>query len=979
MKWIFTVANTGDVALAGVTVANEKNLPVSCPQSTLQPGESMSCFASGIAAAGQNRNNGTVTATPPCGSPVSAQDPSYYFGGEEGIELRKYTNGQDANEAPGPSIAAGGAVTWSYVVANVGTVAVSRLSVTDDRGVQVTCPADQIDPGKSVTCTGTGTAQACGYQNTGTATVLSSTGLTLRAVDPSHYTGQIEPGISLAVSVNGQPASQGSGPTVPIGTALTWTFLVTNTGDAALGGVTVADELHAAGEITCPRTTLQPAEAMTCFAFGTAVEGAVRNAAGVTASPPCGGVAVSDEATGQYVGSGTPSLLLRKLTNDQDVSQAPGPSLTVGSAVTWKYIVTNAGQTSLSNVRVTDDRGVVVTCPAATLAAGAAMTCTASGAAQACQYANVGTATGQTVTGELVSASDTSFYFGQFQASIQLETSANGNTADTPPGPTAPLGSQVRLTYQVTNSSAVTLSNVKVSDSQGAAVLCPKSTLAAGEAMVCAANVTTQQGQVQHVGAVTADPPCGDAVSAQDAAYYVGAGSAGLRLLKLTNGQNDDLGPISFIQGTDITWSYIVTNTGTVELQGLAVGDDKGVQVTCADRELAAGESVTCTGTGKAGVCGYQNTGLATAVPVGGGPPVTATDASSYFGNPNAALKITMAVGSDAADVPPGPVFAEKALVAFVYVVTNSGAVPLTGVRVDSVDVRTGTVLQVLCPKTTLTVNESMACSASLTAAVGDHQIVSTPRGTTPCGTPIAGSEPDNTYFFVEAPSISLQKSVANGLEGATITTGSAVSWDYRITNTGRFSLTSVAVTDNRGVPVACPALPAGGLATGQSVTCTGSDVARCEDYVNEGRATAFISTGASATATDTSSYRGTRNVDLRLRAGLELTICIFQCSTTYLYGDGEVVGSGLWDAHYEAVNTGDVILSNVRVYFGTDLSAPPLCTKSTLVPGETFLCTWQNDPYVVLGPRRNTGTVTASTHCGVVAVQDSMDFFVLP
>lgn len=974
VKWIFAVANTGDVALSGVTVANEKNLPVFCPQAMLQPGESMSCFASGTAEAGQVRNNGTVTATPPCGSPISAQDPSYYFGGEEGIELRKYTNGQDANESPGPSIAAGSPVTWAYVVSNVGTVAVSRLSVTDDRGVQVTCPATQIDPGQSVTCTGTGTAQACGYSNTGTATVQSATGLTLRAVDPSHYTGEIEPGVALAVSVNGQPASQGTGPTIPIGSALTWTFLVTNTGDAALSGIAVADELHAAGEISCPRTILQPAEAMTCFAFGTAVEGAVRNTASVTATPPCGAGAVGDEATGQYTGSGTPALLLRKLTNDQDVSQAPGPSLTAGSPVTWKYVVTNAGQTTLSNVRVTDDRGVVVTCPSATLAAGASMTCTGSGVAQACQYANVGTATGQTVTGELVSASDTSFYFGQLQASVQLETSANGNTADTPPGPTAPLGSQVRLTYQVTNNSSVTLSNVTVSDSRGAAVLCPRSTLAAGEVMTCAANVTAQEGQVQHVGAVTADPPCGDAVSAQDAAYYLGAGSAGLRLLKLTNGKNDDLGPINVTQGTAITWSYIATNTGTVELQGLVVGDDKGVQVTCEDQDLKAGESVTCTGTGTAGICGYQNTGIATAVPLGGGSPVTATDSSSYFGNPNAAFQITMSANGQAGDASPGPLFAEKAVLSFSYTVTNSGAVTLTGVRVDSVDVLTGTAVQASCPKTTLAVNESMTCGASVTATVGSHRFVSTPRGTTPCGNQIAGATPDDTYFVVEAPRISLQKAVANGLEGATITTGNPVSWNYTITNTGSFPLTSVAVTDNRGVAVTCPAFPTGGLQPGQSVTCTGSGTALCEDYTNVGTATAFISTGASATATDSSSYRGTRNASVSIQAGLEN--CFFVCS--YIYDDGAIVLGGFADAHYRVVNTGDVTFTNVRVYLAEVTGERLVCVKPTLTPGEVFLCTLENDPYILPGLRTNHGIVRADSLCtGTVQMEDTINFLI--
>ena len=50
-----------------------------------------------------------------------------------------------------------------------------------------------------------------------------------------------------------------------------------------------------------------------------------------------------------------------------------------GGAVTWKYYVTNSGNVVLGNVSVTDNQGVVVTCPQTTLAVGASMTCTATG------------------------------------------------------------------------------------------------------------------------------------------------------------------------------------------------------------------------------------------------------------------------------------------------------------------------------------------------------------------------------------------------------------------------------------------------------------------------------------------------------------------------------------------------------------------------------------------------------------------------
>jgi hypothetical protein len=68
---------------------------------------------------------------------------------------------------------------------------------------------------------------------------------------------------------------------------------------------------------------------------------------------------------------------------------------------------------ALTNVKVTDDKGVAVSCPKTTLQPGESMTCTGSGTATAGQYKNVGTATGKGSCGDTVSDSDASYYYGQ--------------------------------------------------------------------------------------------------------------------------------------------------------------------------------------------------------------------------------------------------------------------------------------------------------------------------------------------------------------------------------------------------------------------------------------------------------------------------------------------------------------------------------------------------------------------------------------
>ncbi len=95
------------------------------------------------------------------------------------------------------------------------------------------------------------------------------------------------------------------------------------------------------------------------------------------------------------VGGLNPAIDIEKATSGHDADEAPGPSIVTGATVEWTYVVTNTGNVPLSNVAVTDDQGVVVSCAQDVLAPGESMTCVASGTAQSGQYANVGTAAGE--------------------------------------------------------------------------------------------------------------------------------------------------------------------------------------------------------------------------------------------------------------------------------------------------------------------------------------------------------------------------------------------------------------------------------------------------------------------------------------------------------------------------------------------------------------------------------------------------------
>ncbi len=441
-----------------------------------------------------------------------------------GIEIKKLTNGQDANVPPGPSIPVGNPELWEYEVRNTGDVALTGIEVKDDQGVAVKCPKTSLNKGESMTCTGRGTAIACQYSNLGTATGRTSDGVVVSDDDPSHYFGESDASIDLEKLTNGEDADTEPGPQLAAGAAVTWTYIVKNTGEVALAGIEVDDDRE--GSVSCPKRSLRPGESMTCTLKGKAVQGQYGNVGTATGETSCGAT-VRDEDASHYH---TPkpddpaAIDIEKHTNGQDADTPKGPEIEVGHPVLWEYFVTNTGQAALSNVKVTDDQGVAVSCPKTSLVAGESMRCTGNGTATAGQYKNIGTVTGKDPKGKTVTDSDPSHYYGVTPppASIDIEKHTNGEDADTPKGPEIEVGHPVLWEYFVTNTGQAALSNVNVTDDRGVAVSCPKTSLAAGESMRCTGNGTATAGQYKNIGTVTGKDPQGKPVSDSDPSHYYG-------------------------------------------------------------------------------------------------------------------------------------------------------------------------------------------------------------------------------------------------------------------------------------------------------------------------------------------------------------------------------------------------------------------------------------------------------------------------
>ncbi len=200
LSYNYLVTNTGTTTISAIGITDDKVAPanLSCPQTTLAPGQAETCTGTYTTTqadvdGGSVTNTATATGTDAYANPVSSPPSSVTVHASQGpaISIDKTTNGSD-----GLTIPVGAPITWSYDVTNSGNVTLTDVTVTDDN-----LPATDIDcgggsdvvaslaPGTSVVCTATGTAVAGSYSNTGTAVGTTPTSGTVQATDSSSYYG----------------------------------------------------------------------------------------------------------------------------------------------------------------------------------------------------------------------------------------------------------------------------------------------------------------------------------------------------------------------------------------------------------------------------------------------------------------------------------------------------------------------------------------------------------------------------------------------------------------------------------------------------------------------------------------------------------------------------------------------------------------------------------------------------------------------
>jgi len=252
------------------------------------------------------------------------------------------------------------------------------------------------------------------------------------------------------------------------GTPVTFSFAVTNTGNATLTGVHISDPLPGLSTPVCLATTLAPAASTTCTASYTTTAGDVGNGSilntatavgtqGVTTvTSPQASLTLPGPSSGGGGGGSNAFLTLTK-------SAAPASFTKPGQKITFSFVVQNNGQVTLNALQFNDTLSGLsaITCPQPSLLAGQSQTCTANytttqADVDAGSVSNSATVTGSTPASVQVTSQ-------QSTATVAAATRPEINMVSV----ASPLsytraGTVIHYTFSVGNAGNVTLHNVRI-------------------------------------------------------------------------------------------------------------------------------------------------------------------------------------------------------------------------------------------------------------------------------------------------------------------------------------------------------------------------------------------------------------------------------------------------------------------------------------------------------------------------------------
>ena len=425
----------------------------------------------------------------------------------------------------------------------------------------------------------TDTATATGTDTQGNTTPAASGTATVPAEPAS-------PELSIVKHATVAPSADQND--IKVGDKVHYSYTVTNTGDVTLAAISVSDPTL--GPVTCPALTgpgLAPGDNTTTATIN-------------IAPAPATDLALSKSASPVMVDPGGRITYSLTVTNN-------GPGDSSGFALTDPLPAGVTGASTSSPGCSVSGQSVV--CAGSPLAAGSSVTDTITVNApdpfsgSVANTASVAANENDPVSGNNSASATVSANV----PAVSVKKSAVVTPASDQGG--VQVGDSIQYGYLVTNTGNTPLVSVAVSDSSAGHVTCPVPVLpglAPGASVTCVADAPFVVGQsdvdagsVIDSATATGTDVTGLVSPASTPSMVVVpavAAAPGLSVVKVADASSGDSAPVSV--GETIQYSYVVTNTGNVDLGSVSVSDRTAGSVTCPvlpSPGLAPGQSETCT------------------------------------------------------------------------------------------------------------------------------------------------------------------------------------------------------------------------------------------------------------------------------------------------------------------------------------------------------------------------------------------------
>jgi uncharacterized repeat protein (TIGR01451 family) len=526
----------------------------------------------------------------------------------------------------------------------------------------------------------------------------------------------------------------------------------------------------------------------------------------------------------------------------------------VGGPVYYRFSVYNGGDVPFTSISVADPSPIACSWTGTVyppLAPGETAVCvTGPIAAVSGLHANTATATGTYATGTTTSSPSTATY-GTTELTIAKSAAESYFTA---------AGNVLHYSYLVTNSGfAPLLGPVTVADDKASDEGCPgvgtvgdlDNYLDPGESITCTATYTVQPADVT-AGSVT------NTASATVGGVTSSTSTKTVGLAALTIAKSAD--PTSTSTTGPISYTITVTNTGTVDLTGVVLGDP-----------LTAGASLVSGDTTDPGVLDvgevwvYGATYTVTPADLTAGTPIvnTATVDTDQTAPAGASARTTISQGPALAVAKSSTttsITVAGQVVPYTFTVTNTGNVSLTAITVSdpACDAAPGYVSGDTNTDTTLQTSETWTYTCDRTVTQAQINAGGTLSNTVTADSAESVPATDTLDIpIIQSPALTIAKTITSGARYAAV--GDVITYEYRVLNSGNVTVDGpITVTDDR-TSVTCPATSS--LDPGPTVTCTAAYSITQNDLsagsvTNTATATGIFGGGQVASATVSASAR---------------------------------------------------------------------------------------------------------------------------